>query len=63
MAQDCFAKGVEAFYKDHWGHISFVSEEYITLCIHSNPIPMRDVCIVIHRSEWKEVQLVKQSHK
>ena len=35
MAQDCFAKGVEAFYKDHWGHISFVSEEYITLCIHS----------------------------
>jgi hypothetical protein len=63
MAQDCFAKGVEAFYKDHRGHIDFVSDEYITLCIHANPDPMKDVCIVIHHSDWNKIELVKQSHK
>jgi len=63
MAKDCFAKGVEAFYKNNRGHIDFVCSEYITLCIHSHHDPMKDVCIVIHRSDWKEVQLIKQSHK
>lgn len=58
-----FAEGVEAIYKDHRGHIKFVCSEYVTLCIHSNPDPMKDVCIVIHKCEWNKIHLIRESTK
>jgi len=61
--KDVFAEGVEAIYKQHRGHVKFLCEEYVTLCIHSNPDPMKDVCIVIHKSDWHEIKLIRESTK
>lgn len=58
-----FAEGVEAIYKDHRGHIKFICPEYVTLCIHSNPDPMKDVCIVIHKCNWDIIHLIRESTK
>lgn len=58
-----FAEGVEAIYRNNRGHIKFVCESYITLCIHSNPDPMKDVCLVIHKANWDQVHLIRESTK
>lgn len=63
MSEPAFAEGVYAIYKDHYGYIKFISHQYITLCINSNPDPLRDVCILIYKSDWKDVKLVKESTK
>lgn len=44
--------GTEVSYKSHVGTIRFVSEDYVTVCIHRHPDPMKDVCIVVYRNEW-----------
>lgn len=42
----------EVSYKDHKGTIRFICDDYLTVCIHSNNNPMKDVCIVVYRNEW-----------
>jgi hypothetical protein len=50
-------EGLEVSYKDCRGHIRFMSENYLTICIHTNPDPMKDVCILVYQPDWKNIKI------
>lgn len=50
-----FCEGLHVRYKTFTGHIKFVCEDYVTLCIHTNADPMKDVCILIYKNQWNDV--------
>lgn len=56
---DSFYEGLEVFYKERIGTIRFIGDSYLTMCIHTNVNPLKDVCIVIPKNEWSSIQLVK----
>lgn len=58
MKDTVFSEGLPIRYKNHVGHVKFVCEDYITLCIHTNPNPLKDVCILIYPNQWNDVELL-----
>jgi hypothetical protein len=59
-----FTEGLEVQYKDHIGKVRFICETYITICINSFPEERRrDVCIVVYRSNFDKIKLLKESTK
>ena len=63
MFKNSFSEGIEAIYNNHSGYIKFVCDDYVTLCIHTNPNPMKDVCLVIYKNNWEKIKLLKESTK
>lgn len=57
------AVGVEVIYKSHIGRINFVDDHYVTICIREFEERNRNVCIVVHRENYKLIQLLKESQK
>lgn len=55
--------GLQVSYKTHIGTIRFVDEHYATLCVREFDQRNRDVCIVIHRENFKHLRLLKESDK
>lgn len=56
--------GMPARYEDFEGHIRFVSDDYITLCIrkypHGDPNaknPNTEVCLVITPDKWDDLEI------
>jgi hypothetical protein len=58
-----FYKGLNVKYKDHIGVVDFVCEKYITICVRTLDHRSRDVCLLVYPSQWKDVELLKQSGK
>jgi hypothetical protein len=58
-----FYNGLEVRYKDHEGVINFICEKYITISIEKYDHKSKDVSLLIYQSEWKQVQLMKESEK
>jgi hypothetical protein len=58
-----FYKGLSVKYKDQVGVVNFVCEKYITICIKTYEHRSRDVCLLVYPSQWKDVELLKQSGK
>ena len=58
-----FYSGLNVKYRNHVGRVDFVSEKYITICINQSENRLKEVCILVYPSQWKEVQLLKQSEK
>jgi hypothetical protein len=58
MSKPSFYEGLHIKFKDHIGYVNFISDEYITLCINSNPDPLRDVCILIYPHQWDDIELM-----
>jgi len=58
-----FYSGLEVRYKNHVGFVDFMCEKYITICLGQSDHRSKDVCILIYPSQWKEVQLLKESEK
>jgi len=58
MKNTVFSEGLHIRYKNYVGHVKFVCEDYITLCIHTNPNPLKDVCILIYPNQWCNVELL-----
>lgn len=58
MKKECFYEGLEVKYKDFFGFVKFVDENYITICIEANENRLRDVCILVFPNEWKDVELI-----
>ena len=58
-----FYKGLSVKYKDQVGVVNFVCEKYITICIKTYEHRSRDVCLLVYSSQWKDVELLKQSGK
>jgi hypothetical protein len=58
-----FYKGLNVKYRDHIGVVEFICEQYITICIQRLEHKSKDVCLLVYQSQWKEVQLLKESEK
>jgi hypothetical protein len=59
-----FTEGLVVQYKEHIGTIRFICDNYVTLCIsHFPEEKRRDVCILIYRSQFSQVKLLKESEK
>lgn len=58
-----FYKGLNVRYKDHVGVVEFMCNKYITICIKRLEHKSKDVCFLVYQSEWKNVELLKQSEK
>jgi hypothetical protein len=58
-----FYKGLNVKYKDHVGVVEFMCDQYITICIKRLEHKSKDVCFLVYQSEWKNVELLKQSEK
>jgi len=56
-------EGLEVRYKNHIGYIRFVDDSYVTVCIQEHQDKSRDVCIVVHKEDFKKLQLLKESEK
>ena len=60
---DSFSLGLEVYYKQHYGIIKFISDDYITIYIEGDETKFHDVCLVVPQSEFHLVTLIKQSEK
>ena len=58
-----FYQGLEVRYKQHVGFIDFVSERYVTICLRKFDERSKDVCLLVYPSQWKDIELLKQSDK
>ena len=58
-----FYQGLNVKYRDHVGVVEFICDQYITICIKRLEHRSKDVCLLVYPSQWKEVQLLKQSEK
>ena len=58
MKIDALHKGLEIRYKEHSGFINFVCDQYLTLCLPKYDEPLRNVCILIYPSQWKDIELL-----
>jgi hypothetical protein len=59
-----FAEGLVVQYKGHIGTVRFICESYITVCVDRFPEDRRrDVCILVYRNNFDQVQLLKESSK
>ena len=62
MAQ--FSEGVKVQYKDQIGVITFLCDHSLSIMIRQFPEePVRNVKLVVYRSEWKNIKLIKESEK
>jgi len=53
-----FSEGLHVRYRQHTGHVHFICEDYITICIHTNNHPLKDVCILVYPNQWDDVELL-----
>ena len=59
-----FSEGVRAYYDGYEGTIRFVCDDYISFCVHEFPNQkVRDVCMLIYRSDYSKIKLIKESDK
>jgi hypothetical protein len=58
MRENVFSEGLFVRYRNCVGHIKFMCEEYITVCIHTNSNPLKDVCILVYSDSWEDVELL-----
>ena len=51
--------GTEVYYRGMYGHVRFVCEQYMTVCVREFPNePVRDVCLIIPPSQYDQLILV-----
>jgi len=61
--KEAFAEGIIVQYKDWVGEVRFVCDEYISVCVRVGNNRVNDVCVLVHRSDWNQVKLLKESGK
>lgn len=63
MSSHIYPEGIEVYYRGHRGIIKFSSDEYVSICIRVFPNdPVRNVCLVCHKSDFNEIELVVGNH-
>ncbi len=63
MKKNTFSKGIEIDYLNFTGHITFVGDSYLTVCIQRFDHRVRDVNLLIYTNQWKDIRLKKESGK
>jgi hypothetical protein len=64
MSKISFTEGLEVYYKGIFGVVDFVCDQYITVCVRKFPNErVRNVCLVVHPTEFYNIKLAKESTK
>lgn len=58
MRSDQFAEGLEVSYQHLTGVIHFICSSYITVCVRTFEDRVRNVCVLVHRNNWKDLNLL-----
>jgi hypothetical protein len=58
-----FAEGIIVQYKQWVGEVRFVCDKYISVCVRIGDNRVNDVCVLVHRNDWNQVKLLKESDK
>jgi hypothetical protein len=64
MSRISFSEGVQVHYKQMFGIVRFVCDQYITVCVKTFPNErVRDVCLIVYPQQYHTISLVKESEK
>lgn len=64
MSKITFVEGLEVYYKDFFGVVKFVCDQYITVCIQTYPNErVKDLCLLVYPPDYHLVTLQKESTK
>lgn len=55
-------EGTEVYYKGQYGHVRFVCEQYMTICVREFPNPVHDVCLLVYPQQYHLIELVRGNH-
>lgn len=57
-------EGTEVCYRNMYGHVRFVCETYMTVCVREFPTErVRDVCLIVYPSQYEELILVNGNNQ
>lgn len=62
-SDEAFAVGFSVRYKEQYGTIRFICEEYITICIREHEDKVRNLCLIVYPQDYSKVHLLKESEK
>ena len=58
-----FAVGVIVEHKNFIGEIRFICDDYISVCTSVGVHRAADICVIVYKKDWDNVNLFKESAK
>ena len=58
-----FAVGVIVEHKNFIGEVRFVCDDYISVCTSVGVHRAADICVIVYKKDWDNVNLFKESAK
>ena len=58
-----FAVGVIVEHKNFIGEVRFVCDDYMSVCTSVGVHRAADVCVIVYKKDWKNINLFKESTK
>ena len=58
-----FAVGVIVEYQNWVGEVRFVCDDYISVCTSVGVHRAADICVIVYKKDWINVNLFKESAK
>ena len=58
-----FAVGVIVEHKNFIGEVRFVCDDYISVCTSVGVHRAADICVIVYKKDWNNVNLFKESAK
>ena len=58
-----FAVGVIVEHKNFIGEVRFVCDEYMSVCTSVGVHRAADICVIVYKKDWGNVNLFKESAK
>ena len=58
-----FAVGVIVEHKNFIGEIRFVCDDYMSVCTSVGVHRAADICVIVYKKDWSNVNLFKESAK
>jgi len=58
-----FAVGVIVEHKNFIGEVRFVCDDYMSVCTSVGVHRAADICVIVYKKDWNNVNLFKESAK
>jgi len=58
-----FAVGVIVEHKNFIGEVRFVCDDYMSVCTSVGVHRAADICVIVYKKDWKNINLFKESTK
>lgn len=58
-----FAVGVIVEHKNFIGEVRFICDDYISVCTSVGVHRAADICVIVYKKDWGNVNLFKESAK